>query len=910
MLRQTCPIVLAAYLLGAFWFVYGPATRANAQEQTRVEWTFTDGQRPAWSPGSIADLKVADGRLQGTPTGNDPLLIGPVFDAIATTATQWVEIRMKSAPGRAELFWTETLEGRFGGFSGSKLTVFDCVGDDEIHTYRIRPFWHTVGKVVRLRLDPPSAGPFEIASIRIVEPEEQEKPTADTRWDFRESLAPWHWTDDPTGIAAPALLESPLLDVSADDHPLVHVRMAVDQGLKATLRYVTSKSSGWQETEFPLTADGRTHSYNIDLGTTRSYGGQVVLLGLQPSDVTDAKVSLETVELTDKPAGPVDVRLRYFGRTEGVNRVGKPVQITALLENQGGTLAAGFTATLHVAQGIEVIGPTTQTIESLGFYKPVQLRWTVRGMHTGEFPLRLTVDDSAASPSVLLSANAQIELTPSPTISATDYIPEPQPVASKYEVGTYYFPGWHTRSRWNPILGYPMRKPILGWYDESNPEIADWQIKWAVEHGVNFFLVDWYWNQGNRHLEHWLHESFAKARFRKYMKWCVMWANHNAASSHSKEDWRKVTQYWIDNYFADPQYYRINDRPAVFIWSPSNIRRDVKSSQNAAELYAMSQEMAREAGYKGIYFAAMFDHGSAPACQRLADEGYHGMTSYHGFEQLAGRLGKRFPFSAVVDYGPELWHDQTTMADGRLDYFPVVDTGWASEPWHGAAARTITDRTPELLGKLCREARKFADAQGTRTIVLGPWNEWGEGSYIEPYAEYGFSDLDEIRRAFCEPGSYPPNIVPADIGRGPYDLPEDVPATAWTFDQPGDRLGWSGNSVESLTVVDGALCGRSTGRDPVLNCPAIQIDTTEYRRLVVRMKANRDTLAQVFWGTSRSGHSERASCRVKVPGDGAFHEYIFDLGANRNWRGVATSLRFDAVSGSDVEFAIDSVRFE
>ena len=30
----------------------------------------------------------------------------------------------------------------------------------------------------------------------------------------------------------------------------------------------------------------------------------------------------------------------------------------------------------------------------------------------------------------------------------------------------------------------------------------DWQIKWAVEHGISFFAFDWYWDRGRRQLEH------------------------------------------------------------------------------------------------------------------------------------------------------------------------------------------------------------------------------------------------------------------------------------------------------------------------------------------------------------------------------------------------------------------------
>ncbi|MDY0169993.1 MAG: hypothetical protein RBS80_25845, partial [Thermoguttaceae bacterium] len=238
MRHRTClPTITAFSLL----LLAAPA--AGMEERTLIQWRFaTEADGKLWSPGSIANLAVEDGALTGQPTGNDPLLISSVFDPIAATAGQWVEIRMKSAAGRAELYWTETLEGRYGGFSGQKMVLFDCIGDDTIRTYRVRPFWQAARKIIRLRVDPPSAGPFAIESIRIVAPAETTEPSTATRWDFRDGSMPWAPSRIDAQPGAPPLLESPLLAVPTEQHPIVHIRMAADRGEKATLLYVAEKS--------------------------------------------------------------------------------------------------------------------------------------------------------------------------------------------------------------------------------------------------------------------------------------------------------------------------------------------------------------------------------------------------------------------------------------------------------------------------------------------------------------------------------------------------------------------------------------------------------------------------------------------------------------------------------------------
>ena len=50
-----------------------------------------------------------------------------------------------------------------------------------------------------------------------------------------------------------------------------------------------------------------------------------------------------------------------------------------------------------------------------------------------------------------------------------------------------------------------------------------------------------------------------------------------------RQDWRKVTQYWIDHCFNMPEYYRIDNRPAVFIWSPQNVRNDLGREQRGGQ---------------------------------------------------------------------------------------------------------------------------------------------------------------------------------------------------------------------------------------------------------------------------------------------------------------------------------------
>jgi hypothetical protein len=58
---------------------------------------------------------------------------------------------------------------------------------------------------------------------------------------------------------------------------------------------------------------------------------------------------------------------------------------------------------------------------------------------------------------------------------------------------------------------------------------------------------------------------------------------------------------------------------------------------------------------------------------------------------------------------------------------------------------------------------------GRRMLLLDNWNEWGEGHYIAPHAQYGFGYLQAVREVFTRKDNTPNYRLPQDLGLGPYD---------------------------------------------------------------------------------------------------------------------------------------------
>jgi hypothetical protein len=61
----------------------------------------------------------------------------------------------------------------------------------------------------------------------------------------------------------------------------------------------------------------------------------------------------------------------------------------------------------------------------------------------------------------------------------------------------------------------------------------------------------------------------------------------------------------------------------------------------------------------------------------------------------------------------------------------------------------MRDHTPEEYGKLLTAARAFIEKRGLRKFVsIEAFNEWLEGSFVEPSTQWGLTYLEAIREAF------------------------------------------------------------------------------------------------------------------------------------------------------------------
>jgi len=462
------------------------------------------------------------------------------------------------------------------------------------------------------------------------------------------------------------------------------------------------------------------------------------------------------------------IRVRSFLPVEPLSRAQRPAGLEAVIENAGDG-PVEVTARLVLPDGVRTLSPQATTVSIDAAYE-TKVSWEIEANEPGRLELLLEVDLRDAT---VATASLPMLFLPAVAMEKPPYIPPPKPVQTRLLVGAHHCPLWEADKpgMWAQVLKHPERTPALGFYAQDNPEVADWETKWAVEHGVSFFIYCWYRaSQGEpvkMRFGSAIHDALFKSEFAGKMKFTIMWENQarGRAGVADEEDLMvNLLPFWLDNYFKHPSYLKIDNKPVLFIYRPEFLIDDLGSEQSVVKAFDLMRQACKDAGFDGLY---------------LLGE-YRGLDPKH--LELMKRLGLDYTFAYCwhIANNPTPAQAIATQMDNihktqDLRIMPQVVT--VSQAWSGWRDEgSIWKIPPEDYKTLLRKAEEFVatlpdEELGSKLLLLDNWNEWGEGHYIAPYREFGFGYLDAVREVLGDAGAQQPHVdlIPEDIGFGPYD---------------------------------------------------------------------------------------------------------------------------------------------
>ena len=349
-----------------------------------------------------------------------------------------------------------------------------------------------------------------------------------------------------------------------------------------------------------------------------------------------------------------------------------------------------------------------------------------------------------------------------------DYVPPPQPVArdGRQLLGVQSCSLWKegdTYAGWDYV--YPFaerRKPYLGWYDDGNPEVADWEIKWQVEHGIDFEQYCWYRpNDAINHpikngvLEQGIRDGLFNARYGNLKKFTIMYTNQGAGDTNF-EDWQKhIVPYWIEYFFKDPRYLKIDGKPVLSIYYPDYFLRDLGGVEGCRKAIDLLRDECLRAGLPGIIVLMELRNADGTVMRKMKAMGIDSCYAYSwgtpdASHQRLNNVAQR-DAAAAVGFGmiPSIsvgW--QTAPWDGTKD----PGNGWTPVSQYKALAHWAKDEFMPTLPQ---------DSLGRRMLLLANWNEFGEGHFMMPSNMAGFGYLDALREVFTGGGPHA-DVVPTE----------------------------------------------------------------------------------------------------------------------------------------------------
>jgi lipopolysaccharide biosynthesis protein/GT2 family glycosyltransferase len=341
-----------------------------------------------------------------------------------------------------------------------------------------------------------------------------------------------------------------------------------------------------------------------------------------------------------------------------------------------------------------------------------------------------------------------------------NYLPQFHPIP---ENNAWWGPGfteWTNVSKASPLFKHhrqPRLPADLGFYDLRLAEVRQAQADLARQYGIDAFSYYYYWFNGRRLLERPIYEMLASGK--PDFPFMICWANEPWTRNWDglaqevllpqdyQPGWERNLAADLAPFLRDRRYFRLNGRPVLAIYRVTHIPR-------AADAMLRLRAALLEEGLSDVHLVGGWipmDVALPEFPEELNLDAYFEFPP-HGVRTLEVSIdpAQRVPgFAAhVCDYNAtvDAAIDRLAVGSGGFRYRGVM-TGWDNTARRGRNALVFHGATPTSFRRWLRAAvdRARAEASGPETAVfINAWNEWGEGTYLEPDRDFGRGWLEAV----------------------------------------------------------------------------------------------------------------------------------------------------------------------
>jgi len=328
-----------------------------------------------------------------------------------------------------------------------------------------------------------------------------------------------------------------------------------------------------------------------------------------------------------------------------------------------------------------------------------------------------------------------------------------------YLVGAHYY-AWYEKASWKKVQG----EPLIKHYHSMDDQVIAQHLKWASQYGIDFFALEW--SGQNTFADQAIYKHFAISPELKNVKFCIAYDTlsrfrhiekppFNFSHDRIRDGLVSDFDYLSKRYFSNPNYLKFQGRPVVWMY----IARAMEGNWEKA--LDLAREAARKNGFE-VYLDGDLLQMTRTDPRRFSHfdaVSFYTLMERKPFQQLGVRTTGDVANIAqdLFTRWAELVPRYKSKSTGKpLAFHPAISPQFMK--MHGEFTSPYSLGSVDefrRMADIAKSTATFDEFAGTRVVWITSFNEWYEGTMIEPTQEgpsmernYGFKLLETIRDIF------------------------------------------------------------------------------------------------------------------------------------------------------------------
>lgn len=336
--------------------------------------------------------------------------------------------------------------------------------------------------------------------------------------------------------------------------------------------------------------------------------------------------------------------------------------------------------------------------------------------------------------------------------------PVPAPIVQneQYLVGAHYYV-WYPKNFTQGFLRgalRPAQEPLLGLYNSTDPKIAEQQIAWCSQYGIDFLTVNWWPTRAKQNNA--MRSGFMKARNLGDIRFCIFyeaWAlgfdNKTGATIFTEEKADRLVRDVVglaEEFFPHPSYLRIQGRPVLLLYLTRTFagkyREAIARTRTELRRRGMEPYLIADEIFWGAIAQTDKPDGTPWGENRPQRERIALFDAVFGYNLYDWAQKQHAGYAARSRFVPDvcgLYREYQATLPPSVALVPTLipgynDRGVRVKENHFAIPRQWDEGAEEgsfLAESFDRIGFPWIDPR-LNMLLITSWNEWNEDSAIEP----------------------------------------------------------------------------------------------------------------------------------------------------------------------------------